>query len=201
MKYNRSFHFWLWLTYFSENSYLIERKWRHSWPPALHCCWLRPPHCSEFPVTDWKWARRRWSHRPTGSHGSDSHYPGTRSVEDGMTVIAWGTHSRQHKRHRQPHKNAIYILTGRFRGIRAGEGRGGGGFFSHLVLLNDSCLLWVWRRLPSDEDGSSIGATLCHGDTLGCSTRSWCNETWSLSLTDGNYGRVETFFFYFSNCH
>lgn len=79
-------------------SYLTERRWHRSWPLLQHRCWLPPPHCSGFPVPDWKWAQSRWSRRPTGLRDSDSRYPDTRSVKrrrgrDGMTVIAWGTHS------------------------------------------------------------------------------------------------------------
>lgn len=47
--------------------------------------------------------------------------------------------------------------------------------FSYLVLLNESGLFLFRRRFPSNENGSSVGVTLCHRNALGCSI--WdCNE-------------------------
>lgn len=163
------------------NSYLTERKWHRSWPLLQHRCWLRPLHCSGFPVPDWKWAQSRWSHRLTGLHDSDSHYPDTRSVKrrwggDGMTVIAWGTHSAAQEALSASQR---YNLHFNWSTHDLEYLRGLWPSFFYLVLLNYSTVFRFWRRFPSNENSSPIGITLCHCNTLGCSARGWGNKTYS----------------------
>lgn len=59
---------------------------RHFWLQAQHHCLPLLLHCSEFLGPDWEWAQRRLSCPLTDSHGSGSHYPGTRSVEN---TVRW----------------------------------------------------------------------------------------------------------------